>query len=139
MKASAILIVALAAVVGVVPLLTDCLAEGQTLATADGRQVPMKCHWTAIAEFALAVPLLGVGASLWFSRRKETRRPLALLGMIIGALVILLPTALIGVCQHPDATCNLVMRPTLILSGTLVMGISMLSLVVSERRAEQIA
>jgi hypothetical protein len=139
MKLSAILIVALAVLIGVVPLLTDCLSQGMTMATADGRQVPMKCHWTAVASLAMAIPLLIAGGLQWFSKRKESRRSLNLLGAAMGAVVIALPTALIGVCAHPDAACNLVMRPAMIFMGTLVVGINLVSLIVSERRPEQLA
>ena len=97
MKLSAVLLIALAVIIAVVPPLTECAREGKALATADGRQVPMKCHWTAIASMAMAVPLLATGVMQWFSKRKETRRSLSILGAIMGAFVILFPTALIGV------------------------------------------
>ncbi len=139
MKLSAVLIVALAVLIAVVPPLTECMHEGKLLATADGRQVPMKCHWTAVASLAMAIPLFIAGGMQWFSKRKESRRSLNLLGAVMGAIVIALPTALIGVCAHPDATCNLVMRPALIFMGTLVIGINLVSLVVSERWPEQLA
>ena len=57
----------------------------------------------------------------------------------MGVMIILLPTALIGVCAHPDATCNLIMRPALIFMGTLVIGINLVNLIVVERRPEQMA
>ena len=139
MKLSAVLLIALAVLIAVVPPLTECAREGKALATADGRQVPMKCHWTAIASIAMAVPLLATGVMQWFSKRKETRRSLSILGAIMGAFVILFPTALIGVCTHPDATCNLIMRPALIFMGTLVIGVNLVTLITAERRPEQIA
>jgi hypothetical protein len=43
------------------------------------------------------------------------------------------------VCTHPDATCNLIMRPSLIFMGTLVVGINLFNLIVVERRPEQMA
>ena len=139
MKLSAVLLIALAVIIAVVPPLTECAHEGKALTTADGRQVPMKCHWTAIASMAMAVPLLATGVMQWFSKRKETRRSLSILGAIMGAFVILFPTALIGVCAHPDATCNLIMRPALIFMGALVMGVNLVSLITVERRPEQVA
>jgi hypothetical protein len=72
----------------------------------------------------------------WFSKRKETRRSLSILGAIMGAFVILFPTALIGVCTHPDATCNLIMRPALIFMGALVIGFNLFDLMTNERRPE---
>ncbi len=139
MKLSAALLIGLALLIAVVPPLTECAREGKLLATADGRQVPMKCHWTAIASISLAVPLLAIGIMQWFSKRKETQRALSLLGAMLGAFIILFPTALIGVCAHPDATCNLIMRPALIFMGTLVIGVNSLNGIGAERRAEQLA
>ena len=137
MKLSAVLLIGLAILIAVVPILTECAREGKLLATADGRQVPMKCHWTAIASLSMAIPLFAVGIMQWFSRRKETQRVLSLLGALMGVFVILFPTVLIGVCSHPDATCNLIMRPALIFMGALAIGVNLLNWFGSERRLEQ--
>ncbi len=42
-------------------------------------------------------------------------------------MAIALPTVLIGVCGHPDASCNLVMKPALIFMGVLVITLSLTS------------
>ncbi len=139
MKLSAVLLIALAVLIAVVPPLTECAREGKAVATAAGGQVPMKCHWTAVASIAMAIPLLIAGVLQWLNKRKESQRALSILGAVMGALVILLPTALIGVCAHPDATCNLIMRPALIFMGALVVGINLFDLIVVEHRPEQIA
>jgi hypothetical protein len=118
---------------------TDCQAQGRALTLADGRTVPMKCHWTGSAEMALAVPLLATGTLMAGSRRRETLRNLSLLGAVLGAVVILLPTALIGVCANPDMLCNSVMRPTLILGGSLVVVLGLVGLVRSWRQKEELA
>ena len=138
MRIPAILIATLAIIIGVVPFFFNCQYDGKALTLADGRQVPMKCYWTARASLALAVPLLAVGLLLAFSRKEETRRALTLLGAVVGVVVILLPTWLIGVCQHPGASCNLVMKPTLILAGILVIGVCLAGLALSLRGAEPI-
>jgi len=62
MKVAAIVIMLLAVAIAAVPQFTDCLADGRQLTTADGRQIPMKCHWTARAELGLGLPILAVGA-----------------------------------------------------------------------------
>ncbi len=133
MKTLAILMVILAILIGVVPQYFNCQYDGKGLTLAHGRQVPMKCYWTARASLLVAVPLLVTGLLLAFSRQQETRRALALLAAIDGVLVILLPTWLIGVCQHPGASCNLVMKPALILMGLLVIVASLAVLVLSSR------
>lgn len=99
----------------------------------NGKTIPMKCHWTGQAEMALAGPLLVTGSLLAINKRKETLHGLSVLGGILGIFVILLPTALIGVCANPDMICNSVMRPTLILLGSLILALSVFGLVTSFR------
>jgi hypothetical protein len=83
------------------------------------------------------VPLLAVGILMVFSRRKETQMALSILGIILGVLVILLPTVLIGVCMSADMLCNSVMKPALILMGSLVVVISLVSTILSAVRGEK--
>jgi hypothetical protein len=128
-KTMGILLIVLALVIAIVPILTDCLANGRALTTADGKTVPMKCHWTALAEIGLAVPLLLVGIFDITSKRRETFRTLSLIGLALGALVIAFPTVLIGVCANKMMPCNMIELPTLILSGILVVGASLVTLV----------
>ncbi|MFB0535360.1 MAG: DUF4418 family protein [Anaerolineae bacterium] len=132
------LIIVLAILIGAIPQFTDCQSQGRALTLANGKQVSMKCHWTGQGELALAVPFVAVGALMGFSRRKESQRNLGLVGIVLGVLVILLPTALIGVCASPDMLCNSVMRPALILLGSVVTAISLLIVVSSIRGQDEV-
>jgi hypothetical protein len=134
-----ILIIVLALVIGIVPLFTDCLANGRSLTTADGRSVPMKCHWTALAEIGMAVPLGLVGVLNLTSKRKESFRMLSGFGGTLGILTILFPTLLIGTCMNPDMPCNLLMKPILISAGVLVVAASLVVFGTSGRGMEQAA
>ncbi len=138
-KTMGIVMIGLALVIAIVPLFTDCLANGRTLTTADGRSVPMKCHWTAIAEMGLAAPLAMIGVFNLASKRKETLLSLNWISTVLGAFVILFPTVLIGVCANPMMSCNMIMKPTLILSGILVIGASLVTLVTSRNFVEPAA
>ena len=138
-KTMGILMIVLALVIAIVPIFTDCLANGKTLTTADGRSVPMKCHWTAIAAIGMAVPLALVGVLNFTSKRKESLRSLNLIGLTLGALVILFPTVLIGVCANPMMECNMIEKPTLILSGIVVMGASLIAIYSSRNIIEPAA
>ena len=117
----ALLVVAIRA--GVIPMLNNCTAEGLFITTQDGRQIDMKCYWTARAALATAVLLGAVGLLIAMSRRKETRRDLGVLGILLGMVIALLPTELIGVCAM-DKTCLNVMKPSLILLGVIAALIS---------------
>ena len=123
-----ILLVTLALVAAVVPRYTECPTGVGAL--------PMDCHWTARAEIAVALPLAALGVLLSLSRRAESRRALASLGMLLGVMAALLPTALIGVCAHPDAACNSVMKPILIFAGILAAVVSLAALALA-RDAEE--
>jgi hypothetical protein len=136
MKAIAAVLVVLALAIAIIPQFTNCSADGRSLTTTTGKTVPMKCHWTAQAELAVGAPLFVLGAATAFTKKKESRRILAGIGTVLGAFAILLPTALIGVCASSDMLCNSFMKPAMIVSGILVIGVSVVGLVISERKAE---
>jgi hypothetical protein len=54
-----------------------------------------------------------------FARKRESRRYLGGLGIVLGVFVMLLPTSLIGVCSGP-MLCHTVMQPSLLALGSLV-------------------
>ena len=139
MKVAATAIAILAVLIAVVPMFSDCSAAGRMLTLADGREIPMKCHWTGRAELGLGLPLLGLGLLMGFSNRKESRRSLGLLGIALGVVVILLPTALIGVCANPEMHCHSIMQPALILMGVLVVGTSLAVVISNWRGGQEIA
>jgi hypothetical protein len=138
MKVIAVILVVLALVIGVVPQFTDCQSQGKAITLANGKTIPMKCHWTAIAEIVTAVTLGAVGVLLFVSKRKETRLVLAVLAAVLGAFSLLLPTVLIGVCSS-GMMCEIVMKPLLVLCGILVMLAGLVALILSVRQKETIA
>lgn len=117
----------------VVSQFTDCT---DLVKLANGNMTPMKCHWTAIGELAVGVPLLGVGAMMAVSRRKETYRALSVTGIILGVFMIMLPANLIGVCAMPTHICVSALKPSSMAIGSLVTALSLVGAVVSFRRKE---
>jgi len=136
MKATGIVIILLALIIGIVPVFTDSHSQGMVMTMTDGSTGPMLDHWMGIAEIALAVPLIGLGALLAFSKRKETRLSLSILAIILGAFVILLPTVLIGGCPDPAMLCGMVMNPTLILAGVLIIVASLVTILTNIQKVE---
>jgi hypothetical protein len=114
-----IALIVLALGIGIVPHFTDCLSQGAVTTLANGKTQPMKCHWSAQAEIAVALPLVGVGAMLTTSKRKGTIMSLSVIGVILGAVAIALPDTLIGTCATPTHICNTAMKPTLNILGSL--------------------
>jgi len=128
----ALIVMALA--IAIVPAFTDCQSQGKALTLANGRTVPMKCHWTGVAEIATGVPLMAVGAMMTFTRRKRNLLGLGVMGSILGIFAILLPTQMIGVCTSMTGLCNTVMKPTLVTLGSLAI-VGSLGVMVIARKA----
>jgi len=119
MKIIAILLIVSGIATIFVPSFYTCATQGKAIQLPSGKSIPMKCLWTAHAEVGPGVLLLAVGVFLFVSRKLESRRFLSILALILGILVILFPTALIGVCAHPDASCVVLMKPILLLIGAV--------------------
>ena len=148
-----VFLIIVALVVGIVPAYFNCLADGKSLTVssmgamssgsssamtpAATKTVPMKCYWTSRAAIAVAVPLGLVGLFLTLTRRRESTRALAVIGVASGVFTMLLPTALIGVCSLATASCNEVMKPTLLLAGGLTIVASLIVLFLGERRGDE--
>ena len=145
MRVTAVLVMAMALVIGVVPQFTHCKAtsamggSGPSIATsaaaAAGPRVvattkpgPMRCYWSARAAIGVALPLFAAGLLGLFSRRKETRRALAVLVCVLGIVTILVPTVLIGVCSTSSAVCNTTMRPVMVAAGGLTVALGLITL-----------
>ena len=133
-KLFGITLVIMVMIIAIVPQFTTCESQGKAITLANGTTVPMKCKWTAQAELGTSVPLFAVGALMTVSRRNEGRLGLSLLGIILGAIVMLIPTYLIGVCQTL-MVCHTIMKPVLLTAGGVVTGVSLAGLLAS-RRAE---
>jgi hypothetical protein len=136
MKVVAILLVVLALVAGVVPQFTDCQSRGKALELPNGKSVPMRCHWTARAEIAVAVPVLLCGVWMFMGQRKEIWLSQAVMAMVLGVFVILLPTGLIGVCAKADMMCHALMKPVLTLAGILVVALGVVGFLLAGRAKE---
>jgi hypothetical protein len=146
-------IVAMSLVIGVVPQFTNCEARGGTMpstttAPAGGSATGtttgavsathtiMKCLWTARAEIGVAVPLFAIGALMLLTRRRETRRVLAIPAGLLGLIAMLLPTVLIGVCSSPGAICRMALRPSMLIAGGLTVAASLTIALVNELRPD---
>ncbi len=117
-KVLGIALVVMALAIGIMPHYTDCLSQGKAIALPNGSSVPMKCHWSAQAEIATAIPLGLVGLAMIATRRKEYLRVLGGAGAVLGVSAILIPTSLIGVCSSA-MPCHTLMQPSLVALGSV--------------------
>ncbi len=136
MKVPGGLLIGFAVVIAAIALVFNCQAEGMMITLANGSKIPMKCYYTAIAEASTAGLLALGGLMLALSRTKEALRNLSLFGLGFGALVMLLPTVLIGVCANPAHDCNRIVLPSMLFLGTLVLATSAGLLWTTRRMAE---
>ena len=84
--------------------------------------MPMACHYTAQAA-------LGIGIVIALREERHgleenfvaeaTRAGLDIANAVLGVLVILVPTVLIGVCKGAMMHCHMVTLPTLVVLGVL--------------------
>lgn len=120
MKIIAILLIISGIATIFLPSLYSCAAYGKSVELPGGKSIQMKCLWTARAEMGPGILLLAVGVFLSVSRRLESRRFLSVLALILGILIILFPTFLIGVCTNPNMFCVVLMKPILLIIGVVV-------------------
>ena len=131
-----ITLVVLALAIAIVPAFTDCQSQGKSLTTTTGNTVPMKCHWTGIAEIGVAVPLVAVGAMMTLNRRKNNLMTLGVLGKVLGGMAIAFPNGLIGVCTMPTMICHAVMKPALTVFGSLAIVGSLGAIVLTRKTVD---
>jgi hypothetical protein len=90
----------------------------------------MRCGYTARAETGVVAPLIIlIGAILPLSKTKESRGAVGIFGFGLGALVLLLPTYIIGMCQGPDMPCRIGTLPALVLLGSATIVASIITLI----------
>jgi hypothetical protein len=151
-KGIGIALVVLALLIGVIPALTNCDATWQPFSALLGVKpmdsmgagtgapvVHMRCYRTAEASWWAAVPLAALGVGMTITSRKPVLLGLAGGAALFGAAAIFLPTVMPGTCGSPDAVCNLLLKPSLILFGGMGIALSAVGLVVVSRRPDALA
>jgi len=165
-KVLALLIVVAGLVIAIVPQSTNCEARSDAASTAPGDRVAvaatfaddagsgsllasmqtvasssvvtkMKCFWSARGGLVVGIMLVVAGGLLYFARRRETRRALAIVTACLGLFAILVPVSLIGTCGAATMICNTTMKPVMMIAGGIAVAASVAVLVVNELRREE--
>lgn len=123
-------LIALALAIAFVPHFNTCQYHGKFITMMSGATTYMKCSWSAQAEIVVGAGLLTTGILMLVGRKKESATFLSILGLVLGAATILIPTKVIGVCSS-QMPCHTFMQPFLIVMGALVIALCVLGLVIS--------
>ncbi len=85
----------------------------------------MKCHWTAQAELGLGTALAIIALIGILSNNNIFQKGLHVGAVILGGLIIAIPTVLIGVCDNAMMHCRMLTLPILVVLGvmTIVIGL----------------
>ncbi|MFC1936314.1 DUF4418 family protein [Chloroflexota bacterium] len=109
------------AIVGLLVVLTPVLFPvcQAMLELVSGKQVPMRCHWTANGEYVMGGLLTITGVLVAFTQSKEAFRNINVVVVLLGMAVVLLPIYFLPTCMHPEMACNLGTKPALIILGSI--------------------
>jgi hypothetical protein len=116
------LLVLLGIIVILVPwiIFPVCEMGGLYVQAVSGMQYPMPCGWTARAETGVGTLIVVAGGLLIARNTPETRQAVGVFVIALGALVILFPTVLIGMCKLASHPCRTTTLPALELLGVIV-------------------
>jgi hypothetical protein len=82
----------------------------------------MKCFWTARAEIGIGLIIAVLGILTLVFKSPQLRLGLEIAVFLNGLLALLIPTILIGVCEHGRASCQVLALPSLtVLSNILLL------------------
>jgi hypothetical protein len=117
-----VLLVILGILVILVPwiIFPVCEMEGSYVVTSAGVKLPMTCGWTARAESGVGALIVVAGGLLIARGSAETRQAVGIFSIAMGALVVLFPTVLIGMCKVATHPCRLTTLPALEVLGVIV-------------------
>ena len=126
-----VVLVTLGILVAVTPwyIFPVCEMDGMYATTSAGKEMLMPCGYTARAETWVVAPMLILAGAIFpLSKTKQYRRAIGIFGVGLGALVLLLPTYIIGMCANPQHPCVVGTLPALVLLGSATIAVSVVLL-----------
>ena len=97
-----------------------CEMTGLYVETTTGMKFPMPCGWSARADSGLGALIAVAGGLLMARNTRDTRQAVGVFSIALGALVILFPTVLIGMCKVATHPCRMTTLPALEILGVAV-------------------
>ncbi len=117
-----VLLVVLGILIILVPwiIFPVCEMEGSYVVTAAGAKLPMTCGWAARAESGVGALIVVAGCLLIARSSTETRQAIGIISIAMGALVVLFPTVLVGMCKVATHPCRMTTLPALEVLGIII-------------------
>lgn len=97
----------------------------------------MKCFDTAKAELFAGIAAAVVGLLVLFVKNRKIALALSLVAAALGAVILLIPTVIVGVCGSPMMHCVSVTKPALIVIGILEIIAGLLAAVFAATETEK--
>ena len=134
-----IIVIALGVLVALIPIIIFPVCTGRIELT-NGKTLFMKCHWTAIAELLVGILIIFDGILIIGFKKRETRIALSIMSFLFGLTVLLIPTAVIGMCETATMACRVGTEPAIIVVSviTMVVGIGNTFFQSSSIKSEQL-
>jgi hypothetical protein len=110
-----------------------CEVHGTLAQLVSGKTLPMPCGWTARAEIGIGALVIVTGVLFAFAKSPETKRIIGVFGVALGVLAILFPTYITKMCLLADHTCNTMTKPTLIVTGIVIIAVSAWTVYISRK------
>ena len=104
--------------------------------TSAGKSIPMRCHWMSVAETTFAVILIAAGILAALARNRETRIMLYILTDVLGILIILTGTVLIGSCLSSTMVCSYSTKPAVVVFGIVLLVFASASILAELQKAK---
>ena len=99
---------------------------------------PMKCYWSTQAIIALAAILLVIAVLFFLAESAQTKFMLSVVTVVTAAMVILIPTKLIGGCGMMTMACRSHTFPAFYVIGIIFIVSAIVEIVLTQKEKAQI-
>jgi hypothetical protein len=89
---------------------------------------PMKCHWSVLAEIAIAIVLLGIAVVYAAAKTAREKGLLSIVTIVNSVVAVIIPSVLIGGCGMKSMACQSRTFPALYVISISVILISIINI-----------
>ena len=97
----------------------------------------MLCHWAGRGAEACALVLLLFSVALLIVKKEAAKAALSAAMIPVAVLGMLFPGGLIPLCMMPEMRCRSLMRPAVLLTGSLILILAAVSALIHAKRSEK--